>query len=67
MRQGGRLALAKGFAARLIEEAARAGDDVALISFGGQGVDMLLPPGPARGADLSSTGRRGAGSPSRAR
>lgn len=50
MRQGGRLALAKGFAVRLIEEAARAGDDVALLSFGGKGVELLLPCGPARRA-----------------
>lgn len=48
MRQGGRLAWAKGYAARLIELAARAGDHVALLSFGGQGVQLLLPPGPAR-------------------
>ena len=61
MRQGGRLALAKGFAARLIEEAARAGDDVALISFGGQGVDMLLPPGPARAAGAARVRECGGG------
>ena len=48
MRQGGRLALAKGFAACLIEKAARAGDDVALLSFGGRGVELLVPPGPDR-------------------
>lgn len=46
MRQGGRLAWAKGYAARLIEQAARAGDEVALLSFGGQGVELLLPPAP---------------------
>lgn len=50
MRTGGRLARAKGYAARLIEQAARAGDDVALLCFGGQGVEILLPPGPARAA-----------------
>lgn len=50
MRQGGRLAKAKGYAARLIEQAARAGDHVALLCFGGQGVELLLPPGPARAA-----------------
>ena len=61
MRQGGRLALAKGFAARLIEEAARAGDDVALISFGGQGVNMLLPPGPARAAGAARVRECGGG------
>jgi magnesium chelatase subunit ChlD-like protein len=50
MRAGGRLAKAKGYAARLIEQAARAGDHVALLCFGGQGVELLLPPGPARAA-----------------
>lgn len=48
MRQRGRLALAKGHAARMIEEAARQGDDVALLRFGGQGVELILPPGRAR-------------------
>lgn len=50
MRQRGRLALAKGHAALLIEHAARAGDDVALLCFGGQGVELLLQPRPARAA-----------------
>jgi len=50
MRRGGRLALAKGYAARLVEQAARAGDHVALLSFGGKGVELLLPPSPARAA-----------------
>jgi magnesium chelatase subunit ChlD-like protein len=50
MRAGGRLATAKGYAARLIGQAARAGDQVALLCFGGQGVELLLPPGPARAA-----------------
>lgn len=50
MRQRGRLALAKGHAAFMIEQAARQGDDVALLSFGGQGVELLLPPGRARAA-----------------
>lgn len=50
MRQGGRLAHAKGYAADLIQQAARAGDHVALLSFGGHGVHLLLPPGPARAA-----------------
>ena len=61
MRQGGRLALAKGFAARLIEEAARAGDDVALLSFGGRGVELLLPPGPARAAGAMRVRQCGGG------
>lgn len=50
MRRGGRLALAKGHAAWLIEQAARAGDHVALLCFGGQGVQLRLPPGRARAA-----------------
>ncbi len=50
MQRGGRLAWAKGYAARLIEQAARAGDHVAMLCFGGQGVQLLLPPGPARAA-----------------
>ncbi|HWH75040.1 MAG TPA: VWA domain-containing protein [Methylibium sp.] len=50
MRRGGRLALAKGHAQWLIEHAARAGDDVALLCFGGGGVDLRLPPGRARAA-----------------
>ncbi len=48
MRQRGRLALAKGHAQWLIEQAARVGDHVALLCFGGQGVVLQLPPGPAR-------------------
>ncbi len=50
MRRHGRLALAKGHAAFMIEQAARQGDDVALLCFGGQGVELLLPPGRARAA-----------------
>jgi len=50
MRRHGRLALAKGHAALMIGQAARLGDDVALLRFGGQGVELLLPPGPARTA-----------------
>ncbi len=61
MRQGGRLALAKGFAAKLIEEAARAGDDVALLCFGGQGVELVLPPGPARAAGAARVRQCGGG------
>ena len=61
MRQGGRLALAKGFAARLIEEAARMGDDVALLSFGGRGVELLVPPGPARAAGAARVRQCGGG------
>ena len=61
MRQGGRLALAKGFAARLIEEAARMGDDVALLSFGGRGVELLVAPGPARAAGAARVRQCGGG------
>lgn len=61
MRQGGRLAWAKGYAARLIEQAARAGDKVALIGFGGQGVQLLLPPGPARTAGTARVRPLGGG------
>ena len=48
MRAQGRLALAKGHAARLIAQAARQGDDVALLQLGGGGVQLLLAPGRAR-------------------
>jgi magnesium chelatase subunit ChlD-like protein len=48
MRRDGRLAAAKGHAALLIEQAAGSNDDVALLSFGGAGVELLLVPGPAR-------------------
>ena len=61
MRPGGRLALAKGFAARLIEEAARTGDDVALLSFGGRGVELLVAPGPARAAGAARVRQCGGG------
>ena len=48
MQRGGRLAWAKGFAAEMIEEATRQGEQVALLTFGGQGVQLLLAPGLAR-------------------
>lgn len=48
MLRRGQLAWAKAYAARLIEEATRAGDQVALMAFGGQGVQLLQAPGPAR-------------------
>ena len=41
MRQAARLARAKAFAARLVDEATRAGAQVALLLFGGQGVQWL--------------------------
>lgn len=61
MRHGGRLAWAKGYAARLIEQAARAGHEVALLGFGGQGVQLLLPPGPARNAGTARVRPLGGG------
>jgi magnesium chelatase subunit ChlD-like protein len=50
MRHCSRLALAKGCAAWLIDRAARAGDDLALVRFGGTGVQCLHAPGRARRA-----------------
>jgi magnesium chelatase subunit ChlD-like protein len=44
MRRGGRLAHAKGHALRLLEHAARTGDDAALLCFGGGRVQLVLPP-----------------------
>jgi magnesium chelatase subunit ChlD-like protein len=61
MRQGGRLARAKGYAAQVLEQAARAGDHVALLCFGGQGVEVLVPPGPARRAAAVRVQQRGGG------
>jgi len=61
MRQRGRLALAKGYAARLIEQAARTGDDVGVLSFGGDGIEVLVPPGPARAAGAMRVRQRGGG------
>ncbi|MDT7517313.1 VWA domain-containing protein [Rhodoferax sp. TBRC 17660] len=61
MRQGGRLARAKGYAANVLEQVARAGDHVALLCFGGQGVEVLVPPGPARRAAAVRVQQRGGG------
>lgn len=61
MRRGGRLALAKGHAAMLIEQAARAGDQVALLCFGGQGVQWLLAPRAARLAGCARVRALGGG------
>ncbi|WP_236581315.1 vWA domain-containing protein [Hydrogenophaga sp. BPS33] len=61
MRSGARLAHAKGYAAHLIEQAARAGDHVALLCFGGRGVELLLPPGPARAAGTARVKPLGGG------
>lgn len=52
MRQSGRLARAKGFAARLIEDAVRTGNQVGLLLFGGQGVQCVLSPTQARRSAL---------------
>lgn len=59
--QGGRLALAKGHAALLIKQAARAGDHVGLLCFGGSGVQLVLPPGPARAAGAARVRQCGGG------
>jgi magnesium chelatase subunit ChlD-like protein len=59
--QGGRLALAKGHAAHIISQAARAGDRVALLCFGGSGVQLVLPPGPARAAGAARVRQCGGG------
>lgn len=61
MRRRGRLALAKGHAKLLIEQAARVGDDVALLCFGGQGVELRLPPGRARAASVTQVRPVGGG------
>ena len=61
MRQGGRLARAKGYAAQVLEQAARASDHVALLCFGGQGVEVLVPPSPARRAAAVRVQQRGGG------
>lgn len=61
MRRGRRLALAKGCAAQVIEQAARDGEHVALLSVGGQGLNLLLPPGPARRAGVSRVRPLGGG------
>lgn len=61
MLRQGRLAGAKAFAARLIDEATRAGDQVALLVFGGQGVQLLLAPGPARRAAIGRVRPLGSG------
>lgn len=61
MRQGGRLALAKGYATQVLEQAARAGEHVALLCFGGQGIEVLVPPGPARRAAVVRIQQRGGG------
>lgn len=59
--QGGRLALAKGHAACLIAQAARAGDHVGLLCFGGGGVQLVLPPGPARATGAARVRQCGGG------
>lgn len=53
MRRGGALSHAKGLAAALVAQAKRQDDDVALLGFGGQGVQLLLPPGAARLAGVA--------------
>lgn len=62
MRRGSRLALAKGHATMLIEQAVRAGDEVGLLVFGGRGVEVLISPrraGRAAAARVSALGGGG--------
>lgn len=62
MRRGNRLALAKGHATMLIEQAVRAGDEVGLLVFGGRGVEVLISPrraGKAAAARVSALGGGG--------
>lgn len=61
MRQGGRLGLAKAYAARLVDDATRVGDQVAIMHFGGQGVQVLKAPGPARRAAIARIQALGGG------
>jgi magnesium chelatase subunit ChlD-like protein len=61
MRQSGRLALAKGVVARLIDDAVRGGDQVGLLTFGGQGVQRVLAPAPARRSALRPLAPLGGG------
>lgn len=61
MRQGGRLGLAKAYAARLVDGATRAGEQVAIMYFGGQGVQMLKTPAPARRAAIAHIQTLGGG------
>lgn len=61
MRSGARLALAKSFAASLVGDATRAGAHVALLFFGGQGVQWLQTAAPARRAAIQRIGGLGGG------
>jgi magnesium chelatase subunit ChlD-like protein len=61
MRRAGRLARAKGCAAWLAAQAARVGEHLGLLVFGGQGVHWLLPPGPARRAQVQRVAALGGG------
>ncbi len=61
MHQRARLGQAKGYAAALIAQAARRGDAVALLAFGGQGVQLLLGPGPARASGVARVRPLGGG------
>jgi len=55
------LAQAKAFASRLLEEATRAGTHVAVLLFGGQGVQWLQHATPARRSAMPRIGRLGGG------
>lgn len=56
MRTEGRLARAKAFAASLVDEATRGGAYVAVLLFGGQGVQWLQPAAPARRSAIHRIG-----------
>ncbi len=61
MRQSGRLGLAKAYAARLLADAARAGDRAGIMYFGGQGVQVLKAPAPARRSAIARVQTLGGG------
>lgn len=61
MRQGARLAQAKAFAVRLLDEATRSGSYVAVLLFGGQGVQWLQTAAPARRSVMAPVSRLGGG------
>ncbi len=61
MRSGARLAEAKAFAAGLVESASRSGAQVAVLLFGGLGVQWLQGAAPARRSAIPRLGRLGGG------
>lgn len=61
MRRSGGFARAKGLAQRLVEQAARAGERVALLSLTGGRVQLAAPPQPARRATAARLAALGSG------